>query len=225
MFINESVLIQIHILILVSYLIFSPNILTSWYCGGLYLLSGGLLLLLGEGGIFIGFLWVIDFGVGVIFLLFIVSNSSFVHLTNVINIISFKNIIPFILSLFILFWPYFDFFLGSDINFFFPTFLLSWYNFWEIYHSLEITDLNLLREIFFIHESWEFFLINFIIIYGLMGSIFFFFLGKRFIPLKKNWNRIAPVFSLFIRSQDLIKQQRVSSTVRHWEKSHNNNSY
>lgn len=182
-------------------------------------------MLLGEGGIFIGFLWVIDFGVGVIFLLFIVSNSSFLHYLNITNINIFKNFIPLFLIIFFASWSCFDQFYNAHINDSFPFFLLTWYNLWELYFSFETTDLNLLREIFFVNESWEFFLVNFVILYGLMGAIFFFFLSKRFMPLKKNWNSTNLVFSLVIRNQDMLKQQHTSSTVRHWEKTQKYNVF
>jgi len=46
---------------------------------GLYLVLLGILLLLDDGDIFIGFLWVIDLGVGLVFFIFILHYSTFLH--------------------------------------------------------------------------------------------------------------------------------------------------
>ena len=43
------------------------NILTLWYLAGIHLIILGSWLLLDDGDIFIGFLWVIDLGVGLVF--------------------------------------------------------------------------------------------------------------------------------------------------------------
>ena len=55
------------------------NILTLWYLAGLYLVLLGWVMLLDDADIFIGFLWVIDLGVGLIFFIFILHYSTFLH--------------------------------------------------------------------------------------------------------------------------------------------------
>jgi hypothetical protein len=49
------------------------------YTGGIYLMLMGMFCLLNDSDIYIGFLWVIDLGVGLIFFIFIVHFTSFLH--------------------------------------------------------------------------------------------------------------------------------------------------
>ena len=76
-----------------------------------------------------------------------------------------------------------------------------------------ISDLNVLREIYFSNNSFEFFLINFMLFYAIVIVICFCFLIKRiFLFLTKTQfiqlNLISHVnTTFFIRNQNFIKQQ------------------
>jgi hypothetical protein len=87
-----------------------------------------------------------------------------------------------------------------------------------------ITDLNLLREIYFYVNSFEFFLINFMLFYGIFLSVLLTFLIKRFF-LFLNFSQITDLNLLnevnsyfFIRNQNFLKQQNTSAGVRVWVK-------
>ena len=55
------------------------NVTTLLFTAGVYLMISGILSLLKDMDILIGFLWVIDLGVGLIFFIFTLHFSSFLH--------------------------------------------------------------------------------------------------------------------------------------------------
>jgi hypothetical protein len=87
-----------------------------------------------------------------------------------------------------------------------------------------VTDLNLLREIYFYNNSFEFFLINFVLFYGILGAILLTFLIKRVFALLNlsqliNYNMLQQVnATYFIRNQNFLKQHLTSSGTRVWLK-------
>jgi len=93
--------------------------------------------------------------------------------------------------------------------------------------SHTVTDLNLLREIYFYNNSFEFFLINFVLFYGILGAILLTFLVKRvftFLNLAqlKNYDTLRQVnATYFIRNQNFLKQHLTSSGTRVWVKKKN----
>jgi hypothetical protein len=226
--INEVFLLQLLILITLIFFINTINILTLWYLAGIYLMALGLLLLLDDGDIFIGFLWVIDLGVGLIFFIFILHFSNFLHQKSFFNLSN-----RFFFYLFLLFFFVFLFFYflvnPTDLNFNSELkktwfFFVSWYNYYSFFYSYLTTDLNLLREIYFYNNSLGFFLVNFMLFYGIFSSINLCFLIKRvFVFLNfsqlKNLNILQEVNSnFFIRNQNFVKQQNASTGTRVWSK-------
>ena len=90
-----------------------------------------------------------------------------------------------------------------------------------------MTDLNLLHEIYFTNNSFEFFLINFFLLYGIIASILMSFLVKRIFNLM-NFSQLRDQNFLsqaratyFIRNQDYLKQQATSAGTRVWFKKKN----
>jgi len=87
-----------------------------------------------------------------------------------------------------------------------------------------ITDLNLLREIYFYNNSFEFFSINFLLLYGIITSILLCFLIKRIFSFLNysqlmNYNLLSQANSTyFIRNQNFIRQQATSTGTRVWLK-------
>lgn len=225
---TDVFLIQNISLITLFFFISTYNILTLWYLAGIYLVSLGLFLMLDDGDIFIGFLWVIDLGVGLVFFIFILHYSSFLHQKAIINKtareLSYVSIaIVFLLSFFYFFSNPIDncYFKGFNQTWFF---LISWYDYYDFFYANTITDLNLLREIYFYNNSFEFFLINFMLLYGIITSILICFFIKRvfsFLNLTqfKNLKLLDNINSvLFIRNQNFLKQQSTSTGTRVWVK-------
>ena len=75
---NEVFILQSLTLVILLFFINTYNLLTLWYLGGVYLTALGFWMLLDDGDIFIGFLWVIDLGVGLIFFIFIFYITHFI---------------------------------------------------------------------------------------------------------------------------------------------------
>lgn len=204
------------------------NLLTLWYLGGLYLVALGLSMMLDDGDIFIGFLWVIDLGVGLVFFIFILHYSTFTYQKPHLD----KSSREFFLLLFLGFTVCAFFFTvcGPTDSFFHSGLkktwflLISWYEYTTFYNTHTITDLNLLKEIYFFNNSFEFFLINFLLFYGILSSILTCFLVKRifsFLSLTQvtNFNLLNQRTSLFfIRNQNFLKQQSTSGGSRVWLK-------
>jgi hypothetical protein len=185
-------------------------------------------LMLDDGDIFIGFLWVIDLGVGLVFFIFILHYSTFLHQKSIIQKSS-RELFFIMVSLMFLttFYLFFSTSTGDQFTQGFNRtwfFLVSWYDYYDFFYAQGVTDLNLLREIYFYNNSFEFFLINFMLLYGILASIILSFLVKRvfiFLNLSQllNMNFLQLVnTSYFIRNQNFIKQQATSTGTRVWLK-------
>lgn len=115
--VNEILLLQVLSIVTLTFFLTTYNVITLWYLGGFYLILLGLWLLLDDGDIFIGFLWVIDLGVGLVFFIFILHYSTFLHQKATINKTSREFSFFFIGSLFII--SYFIFLTQpTDTNYF-----------------------------------------------------------------------------------------------------------
>jgi len=97
---------------------------------------------------------------------------------------------------------------------------VSWYDYYDFFFSLTVTDLNLLHEIYFTNNSFEFFLINFVLLYGIISSILLSFFVKRIFNFL-NYSQLMDTrfihktqASYFIRNQDYLKQQSTSAGTR-----------
>lgn len=225
---NEVFILQLLTIISLIFFITTINIITLWYLSGIYLIALGFILLLDDADIFIGFLWIIDLGVGLIFFIFILHFSNFLHQKSFFELSSRYLFFYFFILLFLFLFFYFIT-NPNDINLNYQIkkswfFFLSWYNYYSFYYSYTITDLNLLREIYFYNNSFGFFLINFMLFYGIFGSINLCFLIKRIFTFLnfsqlKNINFLNEINSnFFIRNQNFIKQQSASAGTRVWVK-------
>ena len=228
---NEVFILQTLILITLIFFISTYSLLTLWYLAGLYLVFLGLWQLWDDGDIFIGFLWVIDLGVGLVFFLFILHYSSF--LNQKANVNKSSREASFALSGLLFLLAFLFFFLqpidkayasGLDKSWFF---FISWYDYYDFFYTQTITDLNLLREIYFFNNSWEFFIINFLLFYSIINAILIsFFIKRCFSFLNYDQYRLFSLYrksdiTFFIRSQDFIKQQYTASGARVWTKRKN----
>jgi len=224
---NEVFAIQFILLLLTYLFIFSTNLLVIWYVAGLLLVVLGFLMLLDNNDIFIGFLWLIDLGVGLVFLIFIFHFSNFLYKKISVRVNFFKKLIlGLILSLFILILLYVNQYSHSSKNELFQIkqFLITWYDYFLIFNNYHKTDLNLLRELYFFNNSWEFILINFLVLYGIFTSIVFFFILKKIFTninfaSYRNINILNLNTSfLYIRNQNLINQQDEGASLKVWIK-------
>lgn len=224
-------LLQTLAFVTLSFFTSTVNLLTLWYLAGIYLVFLGFWLLLDDGDIFIGFLWVIDLGVGLVFFIFILHYSTFLH--QKANMDKSSRELCFILfALFFLLAFIFFFVNPMDIDYtkgfnkaWF--FLITWYDYYDFFFSHVITDLNLLREIYFYNNSFEFFIINFMLFFGILTAILLTFLIKRIFSFI-NYSQLVNYEMLnhinatyFIRNQNFLKQQSTSTGTRVWTKKKN----
>ena len=86
--------------------------------------------------------------------------------------------------------------------------------------SYEISELNTLRETYFMLNTFEFFSINFSLFFGLIAAILMYFMIQRIFNYL-NYSQISEAKTLdsmqssfFIRSQNFISQQNMSQVVR-----------
>jgi hypothetical protein len=226
----NSLLVVLNIAPLITLFFFvnTINLITLWYLAGIYLITTGLYLLFDDADIFIGFLWVIDLGVGLIFFIFILHFSTFLYAKSNIDkqgrLLNNSLILLVILLniTFVLAEP------ASNQSFVFKNsnwvFYVNWYDFYELFFSQTVTDLNLLKEMYFYQNSVEFVIINFVLLYGILATIVLSFLIKQtFTVLNfsqfKNFKLKSKTSSLFfLRNQNFLKQQNALSGTRVWVK-------
>lgn len=225
---NEFVIVEMMLILSITYFLNTSNLVSAWYLAGIYLFVLGLLLLLQDGDIFVGFLWVIDLGVGLIFLLFILHFSSFLkHKTW--DMISSK----------LLSWKMFGLMILS-VYFYYEAFPISrsyqagagitsivWFDYYDLFTAVIISDLNLMREVYFFNNSFEFVIINFMLLYGIITAVLLTFLiQKTFNFLSNAMSSNVPLETslsagFFIRTQNLSLQQQMSTGTRVWIKKRN----
>lgn len=201
------------------------------YNAGLFLVFMGLYSLLNDLDIYIGFLWVIDLGVGLIFFIFMLHFLPFLHQKSKINS-KLKYFVCYLLFfLFIFLYLYFlSLPIESQVNYdlnkmwFFKISFLDYYN---IFYSNEITELNLLKECYFIINSFEFYLINFSLFFGLITAIILCFIVHRIFNFL-NYSQIKNIrllskmnSSFFIRNQNFVAQSNAPIIVKTWHRKRN----
>ena len=191
----------------------------------------GILSLLKDMDILIGFLWVIDLGVGLIFFIFTLHFSSFLHQKSNFSTTSKQFLLLSITILLSLIYFYFfsrsiDCSSNTDLN-------KVWFlnitclNIFSTLINNEASTLLMLKYLYFSCNSFEFFLINYSLFFGLVSSILACFLLKRFytkilfsqIIESKSIENINSSF--FIRNQNFYYQQNVHQSTRVWTKTKN----
>jgi len=225
---SEMLIIQVLTIITIFLFTSALNLTVLWYLAGIYLVLLGLLLFLNDGDIFVGFLWVIDLGVGLIFFIFILHYSSFLHQKSTISKTSREVTILFLCTLFLgSFYFYCLYPIDNSASSSFTKtwfFLITWTDYYLLYFLPTITDLNLLHEIYFVNNKTEFIFINFFLFYGIISSILLSFLIKYVftkisLPYYRNISFQSYTNStFFIRNQNFLKQQSTSAGERVWVK-------
>nr|YP_010725847.1 NADH dehydrogenase subunit 9 [Bakuella subtropica]WDY80892.1 NADH dehydrogenase subunit 9 [Bakuella subtropica] len=223
MFLNDLFFLSVLILFFFYQFSFHSTPFFFWLIGGSLLILLGILGLSLNQGILIGFLWIIDFGVGLIFLIFLSSLTSLFEKENVISSFWQKKWIALALSPFFFFIIFFvspNIYLTNRTFFEITFFFVDYYS---LTSSVLFSSLTLLREIFFFHHSFLFILINCFIFIALIGIIILNFTLKFVINMSIFQKSTSPIFlkhstSIFFRQQDFIEQQRTPSSSRLWKK-------
>jgi len=101
-------------------------------------------------------------------------------------------------------------------------------DYYSVFSSREVTELNLLKDSYFLLNSFEFFIVNFSLLFGLLCSILLCFMMHRVFNFL-NFSQIINLNTLkntdtnfFIRSQNFVTQQNTPGVVKVWVKSKSN---
>jgi hypothetical protein len=201
------------------------SVIMSWYIGGLILLLIGFFIFKSDGDILTGFLWVLDLGLGLVFFLFILYLLNFLQ-SKVEFLVNFKTLYYLIALVFpVMVTVSFN---KTTINLYNLTqswsFHVSYYDYYLFFLSALKSDLNLLKECYYVSSSFEFFIINYVILFAIFLIIILFFfiknlslLSSLFTLLNVNF-MVKNNFFLFLKSQKYIKQFSTTCGVRVWSK-------
>ena len=146
MLFSDLFLLEILIFTSVLYFMLSSNIMLLLYTSGLYLVFIGLYSMLNDADIYIGFLWVIDLGVGLVFFIFMLHFTSFLHQKTYFNISNkLLTLSTYIVLSSIAYFYFFSYTVDTSFN---GDLLKSWFfhvtyiDYYSILHSCEVTELN-----------------------------------------------------------------------------------
>lgn len=224
----DYLIIELLATMTVFYFIMSSNIMMLLYTAGIYLTLIGMYSMLNDADIYIGFLWVIDLGVGLVFFIFMIHFTSFLQHKSLFN--TSARLLIFSIGVLLGFSVYFYFFTNYADNLLNRDLAKIWIfhiTYLDYYHLLmtyEISELNTLRETYFSLNTFEFFSINFSLFFGLIAAILMYFLIQRifnylnYSQIKEAKTLDSMQSSFFIRSQNFISQQNMPQVVRIWNK-------
>jgi hypothetical protein len=225
---NDILLLETLIVLFLIFYTVNTNLLVLLYTGGIYLVLLGLLLFINDVDIYVGFLWVIDLGVGLIFFIFILHFTSFLYQKSQFNLTN--RYFFLIINLLLFYILYFYYLPLSNDSSCYKDLVKTWFfqitytDYYNLYNSYEITELNLLRDSYFLLNSFEFFVVNFSLLFGLLSSIILYFMIHRVFNIL-NFSQIINIDILrnidtnfFIRSQNFITQQNTHGVVKTWAK-------
>ena len=229
MLFNDTFILELLLLLATTCYISSSNLMMLLYTSGLYLIFIGIFSLLNDADIYIGFLWVIDLGVGLVFFIFILHFTSFLFQKSQFNLTARHFIFSYLTLFTILLFTYY-LSSGADASYYGDLkktwfFKLSYVDYFLVFNTVEVTDLNTLRDSYFLLNSFEFFIVNFSLFFGLIASILMTFIVQRIFAFL-NFSQILNMqllkkadTGLFLRSQDFTRQQNTTAAVRSWIKS------
>ena len=225
---NDILALEVLTTIILIFYVTSINLLTLLYVGGVYLLLISFFLFLNDLDIYVGFLLVIDLGVGLVFFIFILHFTSFLYQKSAFNIANRYYIYASVFFSSLLVFMYYN--ALALVNFNIRDFFKVWFyklvytDYYLIYNASEVTELNLLLDSYFNLNTWEFFIINFHLLFGLISAIILFFLLHRvfnFLNYSQlvNFSIVSNLDSnFFIKSQSLLNQTSTRGFTSVWVK-------
>lgn len=228
MIFNDYVILETLILLSIIFYTTNTNIMMLLYTAGLYLILIGIFCLISDADIYVGFLWVIDLGVGLIFFIFILHFTSFLSQKSPVNLSARHFTISYCLLIFFVFYYYYFSFSAPQNTY--ADFSKLWFfkvnslDYYMVYFSQEVTELNTLKDSYFLANGFEFFIVNFSLLFGLLTSIFLCFMLHRIFNFL-NFSQILNANSLtmvdtgfFIRNQSYSSQVNTTATAVAWSK-------
>ena len=107
MIFNDYLVLEVLILLSVIFYTTNTNIMMLLYTAGIYLILVGIFCLISDADVYVGFLWVIDLGVGLIFFIFILHFTSFLSQKSLTNLSARHFIMSYCLLIFLVFYYYY----------------------------------------------------------------------------------------------------------------------
>lgn len=111
---NDYLILEILIILCLFFYTTNTNIMVLLYTSGIYLILIGVFCLISDADIYIGFLWVIDLGVGLIFFIFILHFTSFLSQKSLLNLSARHFVMGYSLLIFVLAYYYYLSFAGQQ---------------------------------------------------------------------------------------------------------------
>lgn len=224
---NDYFILQLLVILILLFINYTQDLFFTVLNSILYLALISIYAWLDDADILINFLIIIDLGVFFILLAFVLNIIKMftfqdLYLNNYYNTLIFFFGIGFILFQ----WYFSASFALYLTNYYLIiyNFLITFYNWYSLYTLLYFTDLQLLSEIYFHFNFFEFILMNFIIYFTialiyfilsysiLVKSIDFLSLPLSFIKFNKFNNHF------FIKSQNLQNQILTKANLRVWSR-------
>lgn len=207
---NEFLLIQLILLLLLFFVVLASDYVFVLLNSVLFLVVSGLLLWLLELDVYVNFLMVIDLGVFFVLIALLVNFISLFQSYNSLN----PSFIFFLLSLSFFFFLKLQL-VASPSNLMHITF----YNWFSIYSLNYFTDLQILSDVYYLFNSFEFIYMNFYL-YLTIFAVYLYFNLKRAAELNLNLKVSSYLThgnsSVLMKQQDFHKQAQQLSTVRVW---------
>ena len=189
----------------------------------LFLIASSAYLLILDGDIFVSFLLIIDLGVFFIFFAFLIHLTSFLLSKSYVNSTasSLVQVLPPVILLIVAYVFYNSNYIyqaGVDYVWFF---YITHSDFYALLSNIFQSDMNLLREVYFLSNFFEFFLLSVAIYFAILTIQLFINLlniactdSK---PLVNLSNKNSSVF--FFKRQDFNKQSTAKASSRVWKNS------
>lgn len=224
---NDFILLQISIIVIIFLISNTNDTVNSVILGIIYLILNSLILWLEDSDILCNFLIIIDLGVFFIILSLSINFTKIFYNKNID--IGFFNYFYYIL--FFIFIYLILSFLSFNIDFNFNKnieyswfFYLTNYNFYNIKYSIFNSDLQILREVYFSFNNFEFFLISIFLYLSLIIVSSVFNIITMYINYIKsfeiifNFNFLKQKSSYFLKNQNIYKQNNTKPNSKIWYK-------
>jgi len=224
---SELIILQTLIIISVFFLYWISDIFNTITLGTFYLLMVSLYAFYNDADVFVSFLLIIDLGVFFIMFAFMLHLTKFLVNKNSYNF-EYRNLFH-VSSLIVVgfFYTYvsnfsvdFDFNKKIENSWFF---FISNYNYYEINSTFFLSEMHILKEIYFSFNSFEFLLISFGVYFAVMASYFLFnYLNKIAVKNKTIFyellEKTKQSSTYFFRHQDFNRQSLTLPSTRTWTK-------
>ncbi len=207
-----TIILQFLILITIIYFYYSNSYFILWLNLGVYLFIKGLQLLYTGGDLFSGFLWIVDYNLGFIFLLFGLHYLRFLHKNDGANVSKMSLVWVSILftTMYIILNYNTTFVLNSFINVYFITRIVDFY---DLFMCQISSNLYIYYLIYFKINVLEFILINIILFLGILIALNLYWNIKLYTVFKYSSSNVNVKKQFFYKQQNPNTQKSTNNLV------------